>query len=65
MEPLDADMIKTVKELMKKVKYLERESAEMRRGSDIAEAVMTSQKEMAKLWTYTHKRERVQEEGPE
>ena len=36
-----------------------------RRGGDIIEAVTTSNKEMAKLWTSTHKRERVEKEVPE
>ena len=52
-------------ELINKVKSLERETAEMRSGCNIVEAVTASNKELTKLWTNTNKRERVEKEVTE
>ena len=52
-------------ELINKVKSLERETAKMRSGCNIVEAVTASNKELTKLWTNMNKRERVEKEVPE
>ena len=52
-------------ELINKVKSLKRETAEMRSGSNVVEAVTASNRELTKLWSNTNKRERVEKDIPE
>ena len=50
---------------MNKIKSLERETAELRNGSNVVEAITSSNRELTKLWSTTNKRERGERDTPE
>ena len=50
---------------MDKIKGLERETAELRTGNNVVEAITSSNRELAKHWSNTNKRERVEKDTPD
>ena len=54
-----------MEQLMDKIKSLERETAELRTGSNVVEAITSSNRKLAKQWSNTNKRERVEKDTPE
>ena len=54
-----------MEQLMDKIKGLERETAELRTGNNVVEAITSSNRELTKLWSNTNKRERVEKDIPE
>ena len=50
---------------MDKIRGLERETAELRTGNNVVEAITSSNRELAKHWSNTNKRERVEKDTPD
>ena len=51
-----------MEQLMDKIKGLERETSELRTGNNVVEAITSSNRELAKHWSNTNKRERVEKD---